>query len=172
MVDRFADYVVSTANAGIVWGTNAVPFAEMSTTNFAGTTGGKAISITGTNLSGPNIIRSSVATVLAAETALYTNIRKLRAILFVNGGGGNTGSRPAAGTIYDDTQVAHLTTGYRQSITATSPASGNVTTAGLESFYAALRSDYNTKRNVTQTIQINVCHASCHSSCHGSRGRR
>ena len=44
--------------------------------------------------------------------------------------------------------------------------------AVLEQKFNDLRNQYNTNRNVTTTVNINICHASCHSSCHSSRGRR
>jgi hypothetical protein len=100
----------------------------------------------------------------------------LRALLFVGGGGGNTGSRPTPGYIYDATAIAYMNTSYLQSIGSPDNAgivAGNpVTASGLESFFTNLTSSYNAARATTATVQINVCHASCHSSCHSSRGRR
>ena len=97
-------------------------------------------------------------------------------ILFVEGAGGNTGSRPTPGTIFDQTEVAHLDTGNRASLGAIS--SGSVTTGNvindtnLETYMGNIATAYNTIRTTTITDQVNVCHASCHSPCHGSRGRR
>ena len=34
IVDRFADYVTATADSGISWGTNALPFSEFNSANF------------------------------------------------------------------------------------------------------------------------------------------
>lgn len=179
IVDRFADYVVATANSGITWGTNAYPFPEMSTAaaEFGGTTAGKAIGITGSSVgtAGNLINAANIYNTLLNETATYTNIRNLRAILFVNGTGGNTGSRPTAGTVFDTTAPAYFNTTYRQTIGAgaSNVVSGNTITAtGLETFFNNLRTVYNMARANTVTIQVNVCHASCHSSCHSSRGRR
>jgi hypothetical protein len=175
IIDRFADYVTATANSGIVWGTNALPFAEMPSENFGGTTAGRSIGISG-SATGTLITASVIYNTLVNETATYTNIRNLRAILFIDGEGGNTGSRTNAGIIFDQTAVAHLNTTYRQSIGTPSnegvERDRNITTLSLESFFITLRSSYITSRNNTATIQVNVCHASCHSSCHGSRGRR
>jgi len=178
IVDRFADYVRDTANANISWGTNSVPFSEMSTSYFGGTTTGKTIGITGSTIgaTGDIITASQVYNVLLAETKVYTSIRNLRAILFVDGGGGNTGSRPTPGTIYDSTAVAYLNTGYQDTSIAPSTdgaqAATTVSELGLETLFGNMRNAYNTVRGNTVTVQINVCHASCHSSCHGSRGRR
>lgn len=178
IVDRFADYVRATANSGISWGTNSRPFNEFPVSYFGGTTAGKGIEINGNNLGGPGalIVASTIYNVLRDETNRYTRIRRLRALLFVTGGGGNTGSRPTPGYVYDQTAVAHMNSGYAQNVGSPANngvAAGNlITVSGLEGFFNNLRSAYNNARNNTVTIQINVCHASCHSSCHGARGRR
>lgn len=178
IVNRFADYVVATANSGIVWGSNRKPFGEMATSYFGGTTAGRAISISGGNIgaAGGVITASTIYNVMRAQTQTYSNIRKLRARLFVTGTGGNTGSRPTAGYVYDQTRVAHLNTNYRQSTRSPSNPSISVnqliSKTNLETFFSNCRTSYNQYRAVTATIQTNVCHASCHSSCHGSRGRR
>lgn len=174
-VDRFADYVVATANSGIVWATNNPPFAEFPLGNFGGDTNGKPIDISGANL-GSIITANTIFNVLTSETGQYARIRNLRAILFVDGAGGNTGSRPTPGVIFDATAVAHLNSGFAQNATG-APRSdvfqGNlITRNGLEQFFDNLRSTYNGLRGNTATIQVNVCHASCHSSCHDSRSRR
>jgi hypothetical protein len=176
IVDRFADYVTATADSGISWGTNAYPFGEFDGNNFGGTTSGRPIGISGGNIGSGVITASNIYNTLVNETAAYTSIRNLRAILFVDGGGGNTGSRPTPGVIYDQTAVAYMNGSYLQSIGTPANngvASGNVASAtNLESFFNTLRSTYNSARGSTVTIQVNVCHASCHSSCHGSRSRR
>jgi len=176
IVDRFADYVTATADSGISWGTNAYPFGEFDGNNFGGTTSGRPIGISGGNIGSGVITASNIYNTLVNETAAYTSIRNLRAILFVDGGGGNTGSRPTPGVIYDQTAVAYMNGSYLQSIGTPANngvASGNVASAtNLESFFNTLRSTYNSARGSTVTIQVNVCNASCHSSCHGSRSRR
>lgn len=178
IVDRFSDYVTASANSGISWGTNAYPFGEFDGGYFGGDTGGRGISINGGSINavGDTITAANIYNTLVAETATYTNIRNLRALLFVDGGGGNTGSRGSPGYIYDGTAVAHMNTNYRQGIGSPngSDVSGgnNITAAGLEGFFDTLRATYNANRGNTTEVQINVCHASCHSSCHGSRGRR
>ena len=103
IVNRFEDLVTDVANASIVWGTDSKPFAEMPDANYAGTTAGDSINITSTDISGTIITASTIRTVLETEAALYTNIRQQQAILFVEGAGGNTGSRPTPGTIFDQT---------------------------------------------------------------------
>ena len=176
IVNRFEDLVTDVANSSIVWGTNNKPFTEMPNDRYGGTTSGDSINITGTSITGDTITASTIRTVLETEAALYTNIRQQRAILFVTGGGGNTGSRPTAGTVFDTTNVAHLDTGNRAalgSISSTGVTSGDtVEDTALETYMGNIATAYNAIRTTTITDQIDVCHASCHSSCHGSRGRR
>jgi hypothetical protein len=191
IVDRFADYVVATANAGIIWGNNfdgssytAKPFAEFDVAVFGGTTSGKGIGISGTNISavGGTITASNIYNTLVAETNSYTNIRNLQAILFITGEGNTSGAAggeigsTTKGIVFDETKPAYLNSGYLQNIgspNASNVVSNDIVTAtGLEQFFANLRASYNTARDSKQIIQVDVCHASCHSSCHGSRGRR
>ena len=176
IVDRYADYVVATANSGISWGTNAVPFTEMSTAYFGGTTGGKSIGTSGANIYANPINGATIYNRLVSETNSYTRIRNLRAKLNVTGAGGNTGTRPTAGIVYDQTAVAHMNTNYLQSIgspnNAGVAANQIIDDAKLETLFSNLRASYNSARGSTTTITIDVCHASCHSSCHASRGRR
>ena len=169
IVDRFADYVTATAGAGISWGANALPFSQFSPANFGGTTAGRPIGITGPSISpvGGKITASNIYDTLVIETARYTSIRNLRAILNLTG----------SGTQFDQTAVAYMSYGlYGQSIG--SPANAGVssgstiTSSGLESFFNNLRTSYSNARSATTTLTITVCHTSCHSSCHGSRGRR
>ena len=176
IVNRFEDLVTDVAKSSIVWGTNSKPFTEMPNDRYGGRTDASFISITGASISGDTITASTIRTVLETEAALYTNIRQQRAILFLTGGGGNTGSRPTAGTVFDTTNVAHLDTGNRDalgSISSTGVTSGDtVEDTALETYMGNIATAYNAIRTTTITDQIDVCHASCHSSCHGSRGRR
>lgn len=180
IVDRFADYVRATANSGISWGTNAYPFAECNFTGiFGGDTNGKGIEISGGSIStGANseIVAQYIYDTLIAETVRYTRIRTIRCLLFVDGAGGNTGSRPTPGYVYDGTAIAHLHSGYQVDVSAGRDnvyVDNTVTSAGLEVMFDNMRSSYNWARGQSAgTWQTNVCHASCHSSCHSSRGRR
>ena len=68
-----------------------------------------------------------------------------------------------------------MNTSYAQSLPArnVSIATGQIIDdAVLEQKFNDLRNQYNSNRNNTTTVNVNICHASCHSSCHGSRGRR
>jgi len=176
IVDRFKDLVTDTANLSIIWGTDNKPFSEMPDANYANTTAGVNIGITGANITDTVITASTIRTVLETEAALYTNIRQQRALLNVTGGGGNNGSRPTAGIIFDQTQVAHLTTDNRASLGTVDESnveSGQIIdSSNLETYFGNLATAYNTVRTTAVTQQIDVCHASCHSSCHGSRSRR
>lgn len=184
IVNRFADYVVSDANGSITWGTNANPTYTDGTvivddSYFGGDTSGKGIGINGASIqtgSTDPIDGNKIYSTLVAETNAYTRIRNLRAILNVTGDGGNTGSRPTPGVVYDQTNKANMSTSYLQDIG--SPANGGVANgeviddADLEALFTNLRASYQAKRDTSVTIQTDVCHASCHSNCHGSRGRR
>lgn len=190
IVDRFADYVVATANAGISWGTNNTP-PYFNTTYlgfepFGGDTSGKAIETSGGSITDTNVTAATIYNVLVAETQRYSNIRNLRALVNVTGAGNTvgTGTRidlgPIVGSnpgiVYDVTAKAYMSTAYRQA--TISPANAGVAStrvaaaANLESFYNNLRTTYSTYGNTTVTIQVNVCHSSCHTSCHANRGRR
>jgi hypothetical protein len=185
IVDRFADYVVSTANSGIVWGTNNIPFTEFgeehngvtASSYFGGTTSGKEIAINGSNVNADPITASTIYNALVAETNAYTRIRNLQAKLNVDGGGGNTGTRPTAGVVFDETNVANMNSDFLQT-TANNTANAGVSSGStiddtnLETFFDNLRTAYSTARANTTVVQVDVCHASCHSSCHSSRGRR
>lgn len=180
IVDRFSDYVVATANSGIAWGTNAYPFAECDFYgNFGGGTVGRTMGINGDSIpvtTNSEISAQNIYDTLITETYQYTAIRNITAQLFVSGAGGNTGSRPTAGTVYDTTAVAFMNTTYRQSISSGRDnvyADNTITSAGLEAMFDSMRTNYSTSRDVNGgTFVTTVCHASCHSSCHSSRGRR
>ena len=166
IVDKFEDLVTDVANASIVWGVGSKPFAEMPDASYAGTTAGDSINITGADITGTLITATTIKNILETEAALYTNIRQQRAIKELTG----------SGTIFDQTEVAHLDTGDRAAlgaITATDITAGSVIDdVKLETYFGNIASAYNTIRTTTVTETITVCHTSCHSSCHGSRGRR
>jgi hypothetical protein len=183
IIDRFADYVVATANSGIVWGTNAIPFPELSAAYFGGTTAGKAISLSGAGARGSLVAALTIYNGVLSETFRYSNIRNMRAILNVTVTGGapwnvSAGPRTPGGVIFDQTQKSHLNTGYiygadSSRLARGQPITGNsITRAGLEDLFDRARSLYNDFADDTVTVTVSVCHASCHSSCHSSRSRR
>jgi hypothetical protein len=168
IVNRFADYVQATANASIVWGTNALPFTGMAQPQiFGGPTSGKSIEISGSNL-GTQINANVIYDTLIAETTRYTRIRNVKVTRFVTGDIG--------GETFNQTAVAHLTSAYQASTSAvrgTVVSQGLVQTTPLEALFNNMRASYNAVRAVSAgTFTTTVCHASCHASCHGSRARR
>lgn len=187
IVDRFADYVVASANASIIWGTNALPTYAPGTgyatqvipsSSFGGTTSGSPIAVPNIPAVGAVIQADIIYAGLVTETNRYTRQRKLRAVLTVTGGGGNNGSKPTAGVVFDETQKSFLSSDFGLAITigtATSLGivSGQpVSSSGLEAFFLALRTGYESSRDTVFRSDSSVCHASCHSSCHSSRWRR
>jgi len=192
VVDRFADYVVATANASIIYADNANPFAPTYSSYFpniwGGSTTGKTIGITGTNLGGTGslITAATIVSVLRAETTAYTRIRNLRAVLTISGAGNTVGAGTRVdagpitgqgpGNIIDVTGKANLSTTYLQTLGATASTGiatdSDINTLNLETFFTNLRTAYTTARDTVQLQQVTVCHASCHSNCHSSRGRR
>ena len=175
IIDRFADFAPASANSGIVWGTNSVPFSGFSTSYFGGTTAGRRIGITGADINQNPITASVINTAIENETAAYSQIRNLNAIRTVTGAGGNTGTYPNPGQIFNQTAKAYLNSSYAQTLSAagvTLTAGTQISTSGLEAKFTDLQTRFNSLVSNTVTVNINICHASCHSSCHGSRGRR
>lgn len=179
IVDRFADYVTAAARSGVEWAGNSSPFPEFSVDQFSGTTTDPInLAINGTNIanSGLVITAANIYNTLVSETKRYTRIRQVRARRFVQGAGGNTGSRPNAGFDFDRVSIAVMNDAYLQDIgTPFNPwvvTDQPMTAGGLEELYNSLRASYNAARANTVTLDSSVCHSSCHSSCHGSRGRR
>ena len=169
IVDRFADYVVATANANIIWSSSALPFPEADSADFAAAAG-KAISVSGpvfTNQNSGVITKATIYNTLIDQTVRYTSIRKIRARLIIGGGAGNR--TRAANTGFDQTAVAHMSgTGYESAISGVAALGTKPSVANLQTFFTNLRNKYNTERNDTQIYSVTVCHSSCHSS----RGRR
>ena len=179
LIDYYKEFVVDVANSNIAWAvTGGSPFSGFDLNYFQGTTNGRPIGITGANVgtAGNLIDASDIYDQVLTETGNYTMIRNLRAIQFVEGGGGNTGSLSTPGIIFDETRKAYMNSTYTQalgSISAGDVVTDNTITAtSLETLFNALRAEYESKQVNTVTVQVNICHASCHSSCHGSRGRR
>jgi hypothetical protein len=177
IVDRFADYVVATANAGIVWHSTNKPFPEFDV-NLLGASTGLTIGITGANIDAAPITASTIYNALVAETNRYTRIRSLRATLTITDPGyaiGGNSTRLSTDAL-DLTNIAHLSAAYAQSIG--SPNNGGVATGqsisvtNLQTLFGNLQTAYNTARATSTLINVSVCHSSCHASCHGSRGRR
>jgi len=169
IVNRFVDYTTATANSGISWGTNSIPFAEFNGAEFGGDTSGLFVGISGDNLPDANIVASSIYNVLLSETNAYSHIRNLRAVR----------TYQTEGTVdinWDGTAVAYMNTGYLQSLGSPSDAgvvsAANITAGGMEAFFDTLRAGYNSVRGNTVTITVATCHSNHSNTCHLSRGRR
>ena len=172
IVDRFADFVVETANDSIIWSASSKPFPEATTSDF-GSAAGKSISIDGSDITPANnlITKADIYNTLRDETVRYTSIRKIRAILTISTGAGNR--TRAANTGFDSTNVSHMSgTSYESSITGMTQLASKPEVNDLETFFTGLQSRYNSARLATQNYNKSVCHSSCHQSCHNSRGRR
>jgi len=175
IIDRFADFAPASANSGIVWGTNSVPFSGFSTSYFGGTTAGRSIGISGSTIAGNPINAATINTAIENETAAYSQIRNLNARQNVTGVTSNIGTYQTPGLIFNQTQKAYLSSSYVQSLSAagvTLSSGTQITDTGLEAKFTDLQTRFNSLVSNTITVTINICHSSCHSSCHGSRGRR
>lgn len=156
---------------------------------YYGGAGGLNIAIAGASLGGPKITASSIVSVLRNETARYSVIRNQRVVLTVTQTGGkqpgsnkpwdelgrNQGSIGPGGVVFDQTAVAHMAAGYAVAVAApatTLTANTAISATNLETFFANLRTAYNSARSDTAYTPITICHSSCHASCHSSRNRR
>ena len=186
IVAEFISVMEAATNIGISWAANNEPFSEVpaATWTSGGTTAGRSSALTGSALSALDIDAANIVSVLLAEAANYTSIRYMRATKVVNGDGGNDGSQPSPGLIYDSTAVGYMNgTTYKTEMFAggfPDVAQGediidNTGGVGLQIFFNRLVDEYNAiSRDSNNAIGIvaSICHASCHSSCHQSRGRR
>jgi hypothetical protein len=181
IIDRFGDYVVALANFGISWGFGDKPFPEMDDYYFGGTKAGKPTSLSGAGSSGTLINADAIYNAVLSETFRYTNIRLMRALLYLTFDDVQTGQfyqAPAGGYIFDQTAKSHLSTSYTIGanpavLARGQPVAGStITRAGLEDLFDRARTVYQAYENSTETITIFVCHSSCHYSCHNSRSRR
>lgn len=164
VVDRFAQYVQATANSGIVWGTDALPFGHFPAHHFGGTTSGKPIEVNGGSIGGvgATVSASAIYNVLVAETIRYTRIRNLRARDIVAGNHAAWG----AGVHFDQTRKAHMSAAHALNIPAFSniAAGQPITTGGLEQLFNNLRTWYSGAAASVVSIDITRCHGECYSN--------
>lgn len=153
IVDRFADYVTATANAGITYGINNRHFGDFVAANMPNATEtpqngvppysvpvigfanaepyatnastGRGIGITGGNISGNPVTASTIYNTLVSEMNAYCRIRSIRTRLMVLGTGGNSGSRPTQGVVTDVTGVAYWADSWFN-VTPSAPANAGV----------------------------------------------
>jgi len=194
VISRFFDYVRATAQSGVTWGSNYLPtyqpgygYADVQVIQ-AASMGGPNYGDPGINTfinnayPGQVINAYNIYNYLNYFTYEYCYIRSVRAVLTVTGDGGDQGTLPTPGNVYDATAVAYLNfrntqAGYVSDYAA--PAQGTVaagekiTAFSMEDFLSRCRTAYNNfARNQTYLWNPIICHASCHTSCHASRGRR
>jgi hypothetical protein len=197
IIDRFADYVVATANANIVWGTNANPVANtgptasevepivevISDSLFGGGTDGLITGqITGNGITpNDNVIDGNVIyTALVAETKRYTRIRNVNAILNVTGAGGNSGTRLRNSgavpgreriNVFNQTSVAHRTASIEADITIQTAADSRINNGEVIS-RSNLETFFTNLRSGYNLIRDNAITYTapeiCHASCHSN----
>jgi hypothetical protein len=182
--NRFADYVVFSANSNIAWGTNVIPFIEIPSSIFGGPVSGQPTILSGAGSAGTLINANNIYNAVLNETFRYTNLRLLRAVLVLTGTGDSPWNTPIGprigvpGIIFDQTRKAHLNSSFRFGVDPSFLARGSVvagntiTSSGLEDLFFRARALYFIGEGIVHQIVVNVCHASCHSSCHNSRSRR
>jgi hypothetical protein len=197
-------YVKTEANQLIAWGWDTYPFPEWDQGNAwfqapgtqrVGNDVLAGISDTlseGSFGSAGSVIGTGFVGTLIDQTRMYLRLRNMNAKLYVTGDGGNTGSRPTPGEVFNMTRKAHLNDffladwlgtpytdplngyiGYGFSTDGVAGSGGVITNDGVLMLMRKLTAKYLAAAAITAIIhQVDVCHASCHSSCHGSRGRR
>jgi hypothetical protein len=142
LIDRFADFVTAVVNGSatnvpadnIIWAADTKPFADFDGNLLTGNLADPiTLSIGANNLGGSGAVinANTINRVLLGQLAIYTNVRKLRAILNVTGGGGNTGSYANTGVFSDQTGKAKMNNSYLQTFGSSYTLSG-VTLTGTE----------------------------------------
>lgn len=152
LIERFNDFVATTANANIVWGTDARPFTEFTSAYLGydplgGAKAGMGKKPTTFATPADDPLKSGAGGVIEAQalfdtltawTEDYTRIRSLHAELYVNASGGypyNRGTRAGpGGTVFNQTKIAHMSSAYEQAVTLSAEeGSGDVITkAGVQ----------------------------------------
>jgi hypothetical protein len=169
--NKFAETVVAAANAGIVYGTNSLHFADQDATTtamYGGTTSGVA-SQGATNIATGDIVTgSTILNYILNQARSYCRIRNMSVTRTVTGGSSETRSG-----ITHTTNVQSLAQFKTGSDDTKFLAGAPISATELNSYFNEVRDRYlNVRNNFTLTSSFTVCHVSCHSSCHGSRGRR
>lgn len=169
--NKFAEVVAATANAGILYGTNSLHFADQSadvTALYGGTTSGVATQ-GATNIAVGDIITgSTILNYILNQARSYCRIRNMSVTRTVTGSTSETRTG-----ITHTTNVQTLTQFKTGSDDAKFLAGTPVSSSELNAYFNEIRDRYLTVRNnFTLTASFEVCHVSCHSNCHGSRGRR
>lgn len=188
VASRYATLVTNWINAQVVWGSNNKPFGEFvlpEGTDWGGTTSGiplSTLTLAAYNADSNVVTADDIFNLFIDETSNYTNLRYVMATLFVEGGGGNTGTRSTPGVIFNEMRLAHLDSGYKLASIEDISVDENdrtifpesiISETDLEDQFRNFRDRWTAAASADMLdVYISVCHASCHSSCHGSRGRR
>jgi hypothetical protein len=197
IVDRFADYVVATANSGIVYGQNnrhiadyvsanmtscteAVPYTGTQSFIFlanvepyVGNAGvGRNIGITGSNISATPITAFNVYYYLQQELYNYCKIRSIRVRLNIYGSGGNAGTRPTAGIVQDVTGVGNMAFNWHLFVGDPTPAAPGIDTGNAISV-SNLETYFNNLRTRYNEVRVSSVRSHvvmnlCHASCHSN----
>ena len=202
-MEAWREYVKYEANRLIAWGWDSYPFPEWNQGNSwfqipnsyrvgADPLAGISDTLSESSFGAAgSIIGSGFVNTLIEQTRLYLRIRKMTAKLNVTGDGGNTGSRPTPGEVFNSTSKAHLNDSFLVNfeniayndpdvgfisgfnLTGVGGGTGIITNNSVIILMHKLLAKYQAARDLIPIVhQVDVCHASCHSSCHGSRGRR
>lgn len=180
---QFATNFVAFANANIVYGNNALHFADQPQTITNRYGAGGTAGIVQSAFNGTNPIKAQeIRDYISNQVALYSRIRNARVTRNVTASGTN-----ANGTI------VQTSTSFREGISnmaASDAGTGYVTPTTSSNIQATLQisapllSQFMTdsKNNYVSgpraqllsgaSMTFSVCHNSCHSNCHQNRGRR
>lgn len=202
ITDTWLASYVTQLNAGIVYGTNALPGSK---SEFAVYMGGRTTGITASQV--PDIgQRYSPITASAITNGFLTAARQWNSIrnttwtYRIRRSGYSSGNGDIVQAGFPVTGISYLSSSYAINITqpAGGPQLGNPVVAAsgttptipyapnrspdhpasatvnplLVYFQNLVAQTTSQVRNDTQSVDITVCHQSCHSSCHRSRGRR
>jgi hypothetical protein len=206
IVGRYNDFVADTANAGISWGSNAKPtvvyggvtYNRIRSTDEATAVAGSTAGLGDTSstvLAGTVIDASDIYDKLSAATLVYTNLRNIQAIFYIQGAGGNSGSisTPTGYTYSTQLQISnaygytvtdggynvsavtaksHLATSTRRTDISINDAStysletgDTVNDTNLESFFQHMQDRYVVWQDLLYDTFVNW---TCHTSCHNS----
>ena len=199
IIDEFETRVVDKANNLIVWASDAVPVANLTTgpygvvssSDFETSKAGRANTVQASDFDNP-IDADQIYNVLLEETKQYLFIRAVHLTLTVtvsdetNEGNQGPPADPVSynkdkgpigdpGVVFDDTQIASIPPGARTlpSVSRNGvTADQEISSSDLENLFDAFYSALHTAGSDILEAALTSCHANCHSSCHSSRGRR
>lgn len=176
--DGFYDKFTQFANSGIVYGTDAYPFADIPQSwkdAFGGPKSGISQGDPSNNaISSGNIIDDQgLKDYVIGQAVNYCRIRTVNTRRIVTASGGPAEGSEWANGVSNMTS-ANAAPGFSNPSSINNITQGNIIySSQLNSFMSDCYNTYKAvARDVALQRQYSVCHNSCHSSCHGSRGRR